>query len=139
MLFLFNISNSTVNFSSTRDLQIIKNYKLLNGSRRISDDTNNDDPLYGSNDVDIDDVDEDNNNSTTDTSNHRFEDHCQGHLSSNSTQMKYRRSHEISTFCRYIRASLNQMNDKQIDEIIENITILLFRKRKESRSIADNW
>lgn len=37
----------------------------------------------------------------------------------------------IAAFCQFLEANLKQFNEDQSDELIEEITLLLFRKRKE--------
>lgn len=43
-------------------------------------------------------------------------------------------SDTIASFCTFLEASLKQMNDEQSDALIEDISMLLFRKKREFKT-----
>lgn len=48
-----------------------------------------------------------------------------------------RRINVITTFCQYIKANLNRMTDEQIDRVIEDMTVMLFRRKRAFRRSCD--
>lgn len=44
----------------------------------------------------------------------------------------------IASFCTFLEASLKQMNDDQSDALIEDISMLLFRKKREFKTASSS-
>lgn len=47
-------------------------------------------------------------------------------------------SDTIASFCTFLEASLKQMNDDQSDALIEDISMLLFRKKREFKTSSSS-
>lgn len=58
-------------------------------------------------------------------------------VTTNDTAHNARRINVITTFCQYIKANLNRMTDEQIDRVIEDMTVMLFRRKRAFRRSCD--
>lgn len=58
-------------------------------------------------------------------------------LNINERNNKTRRINMITSFCEYMNANLNLMTDDQIDQVIEDMTVLLFRRKRAFRRSCD--
>lgn len=58
-------------------------------------------------------------------------------MTTNEMTNNARRINVITTFCQYIKANLNRMTDEQIDRVIEDMTVMLFRRKRAFRRSCD--
>lgn len=58
-------------------------------------------------------------------------------MTTNEMANNARRTNVITTFCQYIKANLNRMTDEQIDRVIEDMTVMLFRRKRAFRRSCD--